>query len=512
MTNLRLREGFTLSQFIKERAIILEEVLKVEGLSKEFPGVLALENVSFNLYKGEVHALVGENGAGKSTLIKILTGALSPTKGKVIVFGKSYEKLDPILSQNLGIAAVYQEMVLANYLNVVDNVFLGIEPSNWGFDRKGEKIKKLRDLMKSLNYEMDSKAEVKNLSAAQQGMVAIMRSLVRNAKILIFDEPTASLSDREVKILFSVIRSLQKQSISIIYISHRLEEVFEISNRISVLKDGKLVGEKITSETNSNDLIKMMVGREIENQIYDLDRKIGEEIFRCENLVNDRIKSISFNLKSGEIVGVYGLIGSGRTEMARAIFGADKLWNGKLFINGKEIKLKSPIISKKHGLSYLPEDRRRQGLALQLGLKLNVNLASYEDRSNFGFVDLKKEKFVTLDLVKALEIKTPSISQKVSNLSGGTQQKVVVAKWLAAKSKIFIMDEPTVGIDVGAKNEIYKLINRLAKEGSAILFISSYMPELIAICDKILVMKDGKIAGEVNRQNFSEEEILKMAI
>jgi len=492
----------------------LEEVLKVENLSKEFPGVKALENVSFNLYEGEVHALVGENGAGKSTLIKILTGALSATKGKITLFGKSYEKLDPILTQQIGITAVYQEMVLANYLNVVDNVFLGIEPSKFGFDKKGEKIKKLRELMKSLNYDgvIDPKTEVRNLSAAQQGMVAIMRALVRNARILIFDEPTASLSDREVKILFSVIKNLQKHGISIIYISHRLEEVFDISDRISVLKDGKLVGEKITSETNSNDLIKMMVGREVEVNVYDKDRKVGEELFRCENLTNEKVKNVSFSLKSGEIVGLYGLIGSGRTELARAIFGADKLFTGKLFINGREVKLKSPVISKKNNLSYLPEDRRRQGLALQLGVKLNVNLASYNKRSNFGFVDLKKERFVTLDLVKALEIKTPSISQKVSNLSGGTQQKVVVAKWLAAKSRIFIMDEPTVGIDVGAKNEIYKIINRLAKEGSSVLFISSYMPELIAICDRIFVMKDGKFVAEVKRKDFSEENILKMAI
>ncbi|MCW1309420.1 MAG: sugar ABC transporter ATP-binding protein [Candidatus Nanoarchaeia archaeon] len=329
---------------------------------------------------------------------------------------------------------------------------------------------------------------------------------------MIFDEPTASLSAREVKILFSVIRNLQKHDISIIYISHRLEEVFEISNRISILKDGKLVGEKITSDTDPNELVRMMVGRDIDVNVYNADRNIGEEIFRCDNLLNERIKNVSFSIKSGEIVGIYGLIGSGRTEMARAIFGADKLFAGKLFINGKEIKLKSPIISKKYGLSYLPEDRRRGGLALQLDIKLNVNLASYEDRSYFGFVDLKKEKLVTFDLVKALEIKTPSISQKVSNLSGGTQQKVVVAKWLAAKSKIFIMDEPTVGIDVGAKNEIYKLINKLAEEGSAILFISSYMTELIAICDRIFVMRDGRIVGEVKRQDFSEEEILKMAI
>ncbi len=491
----------------------MEEVLRFENVSKEFPGVKALDNISFNLKKGEIHALVGENGAGKSTLIKILTGAYTPTTGKIHIWEKEYSKMDPILSQSLGIAAVYQELILANDISVADNVFLGIEPSKFGFIKKTEKKKRTVELLKSIGYEdLNVNSVVRNLSTAQQGIVAILRALVREARIIIFDEPTASLSSKEVEVLFNVINKLKKQGTSIIYISHRLEEIFKIADRVSVLKDGKLVGEKNIKSTNMDELIKMMVGRKVRTDVYDPQRKIGKEIFRCEGITNYRVESASFSIRSGEIVGLYGLIGSGRTELARAIFRADPLFSGKIYIEGKEIKIKSPISATKHRLSYLPEDRRLQGLGLQLSVKHNTNLASYKRISNFGFVNGKKERFITLDLVKALSIKTPSISQKVANLSGGNQQKVVISKWLAAHSKVFIMDEPTVGIDVGAKKEIYDLINKLAKEGGGILFISSYMPELIAICDRILVMRDGKIAGEVKRSEFSEEKILTLAI
>jgi ribose transport system ATP-binding protein len=491
----------------------MEEVLRLENVSKEFPGVKALDKISFNLNKGEIHALVGENGAGKSTLIKILTGAHAPTAGKIYVWGKEYDKMDPILSQKLGIAAVYQELVLANDISVADNVFLGIEPSKFGFIKNTEKKRRTKELLKSIGYEgLNVNSIVRSLSTAQQGIVAILRALVREAKIIIFDEPTASLSSKEVEVLFNVISKLKKQGTSIIYISHRLEEIFKIADRVTVLKDGKFVGEKNIKSTNMDELIRMMVGREVETNVYDSQREIGKEIFRCEGITNYKVKDVSFSVRSGEIVGLYGLIGSGRTELARAIFRADPIFSGKVYIEGKETKIKSPISAIKRRLSYLPEDRRLQGLGLQLSVKHNTNLASYKKISNFGFVNGKKEKFVTLDLVKALSIKTPSISQKVANLSGGNQQKVVVAKWLAARSKIFIMDEPTVGIDVGAKEEIYDLINKLAKEGGGILFISSYMPELIAICDRILVMRDGKIAGEVKRSEFSEEKILALAI
>jgi len=296
----------------------LEEVLRVEGISKEFPGVFALKNVFFNLYKGEVHALVGENGAGKSTLIKILTGALTPTKGKIVIFGKEYDKLDPILtllSQDIGIAAVYQELFLANYLNVVDNVLLGIEPSKLGFISMREKKEKVFELLKSIKYvDLRVDLKVKDLSVAQQGIVAILKVMSRNAKIIIFDEPTASLGSREVAVLFEVINKLRKSGVSIIYISHRLEEVFKIADRISVLKDGQLVGEAKIGEVDMNKLISLMVGREIDSNLYDSSRKIGSEIFRCEEIKNMKVKNISFSVHAGEIVGMYGLVGSGRTE------------------------------------------------------------------------------------------------------------------------------------------------------------------------------------------------------
>lgn len=491
----------------------MKEVLRVENISKEFPGVKALSNVSFNLLEKEVHALVGENGAGKSTLIKILTGAHSPTNGKITVWGKNYDRLDPILSQHLGITAVYQELALANHISVSNNVFLGIEPSKLGLVSDREKDKRTLELMEKIGYEdLNVHAIVNNLSAAQQGIVAILRVLVRNARIIIFDEPTASLSSKEVKVLFNVINTLREQGISMIYISHRLEEIFEIADRVTVLKDGKVTGERKIGGVSSSELISMMVGRSIQTNVYDSKRKMGEEVFRCENITNSMVKDVSIAIRSGEIVGLYGLVGSGRTEFARSIFGADPLFNGKVYINGKPVKIKSPAAAKKMRLSYLPEDRRRYGLGLNLSVKYNINMASYENTSKFGFVDGKKERFVTFDLVKALRIATPSISQKTSNLSGGNQQKVVIAKWLAAKSKIFIMDEPTVGIDVGAKEEIYDLINKLAEEGSGVLFISSYMPELMSMCDRIVVMNRGRIAGEVKRKDFSEEKILKLAI
>lgn len=494
----------------------MEEVLRTEGITKEFPGVTALKEVDFNLYKGEIHALVGENGAGKSTLIQILTGAMTPTKGKVVVFGREYKKLDPIQTStdpNLGIAAVYQELVLANYLSVVDNVFLGIEPSKLGFINEKEKKDMVLELLRSVGYSnLNLDLKVKDLSRAQQGIVAILKVMSRKARIVIFDEPTASLGSKEIEVLFKVIDRLKRSGVSIIYISHRLEEIFKIADRVSVLKDGALVGKSKVSEVNINQLISLMVGREIDSSIYDSSRKIGKEIFRCENINNMYVNDFFLSLHSGEIVGIYGLVGSGRTESLRAIFGADRIFSGNIFVKGKEVKINSPVFAKKYSLSYLPEDRRSLGLALQLSVMSNINLASYDYFSRFGFINLNEESVRSNRFVKLLDIKTPSVSQIVSKLSGGNQQKVVIAKWLAAKSDIFFMDEPTVGIDVGSKNEIYNLINDLAKRGKGIVFVSSYMPELMSICDKIVVIKDKKVVGQIERKGFSEERILKMAI
>jgi len=492
----------------------MDLAVEMRRITKTFPGVVALDKVDFLLNKGEVKALVGENGAGKSTLIKILTGAYLPDSGEIFVFGQKIHKMTPALSEKLGISAVYQNLLLANHMTVAENILLGIEPARLGVLSKRTMMKRAREILERIGYAdvIDLNQKVGDLSAAQQGMVAIARALSRNAKVMIFDEPTAVLAEKEVKELFRVIKQLKEEGISLIYISHRLEEIFELCDNVLVLKDGKVVGERKISETDENELIRMMVGREINKEIYDPNRKIGEELLRVENMKNYKLKGCSFSIKSGEIVGIYGLVGSGRTELARALFGADPVEEGRIYLYGKEVRIKTPRRAIKIGLGFLPEDRRREGLALKLSVKHNVNLPIYPKIGKIGFINLLKEKKNAERFVEVLSIKTPSINQIVANLSGGNQQKVVVAKWLASKSKVFIMDEPTNGIDVGAKQEIYQLMNNLAREGAGVIFISSYMPELMGICDRILVMKDGMIVADVPRDEFSEEKILSLAI
>lgn len=491
-----------------------ENAIAMVGINKSFPGVQALKDVDFYLKPGEAKALVGENGAGKSTLIKILTGAYSQDSGEIFVFGKKIEKMTPIISEQLGISAVYQNLVLANHLTVAENILLGNEPSKWGFVSKKTMFKEAEKVLDKIGYAdvISPDQKLSELTAAQQGMVAIARALSRNARIMIFDEPTAVLAAREVKELFRVIKQLKENGISIIYISHRLEEIFELCDTALVLKDGKVVGEREVSETNIDELISMMVGREIKKDLYNPNKNIGKEVLRIENLSNFKLKNCSLTVREGEIVGLYGLVGSGRTELSRAIFGADPIDSGKIFVEGKEVKIKSPSGAIKLGLGLIPEDRRQHGLALKLNVKHNINLPVYEKIGKMGFISLSKEIENARNFVKILSIKTPSLKQIVSNLSGGNQQKVVVAKWLASKSKVFIMDEPTNGIDVGAKEEIYELMNNLAMEGAGVLFISSYMPELMSICDRIVIMREGKVVGEIPHEEFSEEKILSMAI
>lgn len=492
----------------------METVLEMKNITKAFPGVLALDNVNLRLEKGEVKALVGENGAGKSTLIKILTGAYIPDNGEIRVFGQTFHKMTPILSERLGISAVYQNLILAGHLTVLENVLMGIEPSFAGFLRKREMEKRVEEILERIGYRgvIRPYQRVRDLSAAQQGMVAIARALSRNARIFIFDEPTAVLAEKEVKELFRVIRQLKDEGMSVIYISHRLEEIFELCDNVLVLKDGRVVGEKSVKETTEDELIRMMVGREVRKDLYDPNRKIGNVILKVEELRNEKLNGCSFEAREGEIVGIYGLVGSGRTELARALFGADPIMSGKIYLNGVEVKIKNPRRAIKMGLGLIPEDRREQGLALKLSVKVNVNLPIYRKIGRLGFIKLSEEKKTAEHYVKVLSIKTPHINQIVANLSGGNQQKVVLAKWLASQSRIFIMDEPTNGIDVGAKQEIYDLINKLAREGAGVVFISSYMPELMAVCDRILVMRDGRIVANLNREEFDEEKILSFAI
>lgn len=488
--------------------------ISMTKINKSFPGVQALKDVDFYLKPGEAKALVGENGAGKSTLIKILTGAYSQDSGEIFIFGQKIEKMTPIISEQLGISAVYQNLVLANHLTVAENILLGNEPSRLGFINKRIMYREAERVLEKIGYAdvISPDQKLSELTAAQQGMVAIARALSREAKVIIFDEPTAVLAAREVAELFRVIKQLKENGISIIYISHRLEEIFEFCDNALVLKDGNVVGERKIAETNIDELIAMMVGREIKKNFYNPNKKIGKEVLRIENLSNFKLKNCSLSLREGEIVGIYGLVGSGRTELSRAIFGADPIDSGKIFVEGKEVKIKRPTSAIRLGLGLIPEDRRQQGLALKLNVKHNINLPIYDKIGKMGFINLSKETKNAKNFVKVLSIKTPSINQVVANLSGGNQQKVVVAKWLASKSKVFIMDEPTNGIDVGAKEEIYQLMNDLANEGAGVLFISSYMPELMSICDRIVIMREGRIVGEIPREEFKEEKILAMAI
>ncbi len=486
----------------------------MKNISKEFPGVKALQDVTFAIKAGEVMALVGENGAGKSTLIKILTGAYALEKGKIFINGQQIEKMTPVISDQLGIAAVYQNLVLANHLTVAENVMMGYMPTTFGFVSKRKLAEETQKILEQIGYAeaINPLEKVGNLSASQQGMVAIVRALSRNAKIIIFDEPTAVLAAREVEELFRVIRWLREQNISIIYISHRMEEIFKLCDSVTVMKDGQYAGQKKVADTNEDDLISMMVGRGVTQDHYDDTRAIGEEMLRVKNVSNQHVTSCSLQIRQGEIVGLYGLVGSGRTELSRALFGADPIHTGEIHIKGSLMHNPTPRKSIDHHIGLLPEDRRRQGLAQSLSVKHNINMPIYPRIGKMGIINTSKEKETCDHFIQALDIKTPSSDQVVRNLSGGNQQKVVVGKWLAAKSKVFIMDEPTNGIDVGAKEEIYTLINTLAKEGSAILMISSYMTELMGICDRILIMRNGSIVAKVAREDFNEEKILALAI
>ena len=489
-------------------------LVEMSSICKTYPGVDALQDVSFRVRKGEIRALMGENGAGKSTLVRMLTGAEPITSGRITVDGHAIEKMSPAVSERLGIACVYQNLVLAEHLTVAENIRLGHIPSCWGFVGIRALRRQTEEVLDEIGYRgtLDPDVRVGALSASQQGMVAIARAVARKARIVIFDEPTAVLADREVDELFRVIRELKKRRLAVIYISHRMEEIFDLCDTITVLKDGRNAGEARASDVDEHRIIAMMVGRELAGSHYDGTRKTGGELLRAEGLSNARIRDCSFSLRGGEIVGVYGLVGAGRTELSRALFGRTPVKSGRMFVGGKRERFRGARQAIDKGLSLIPEDRRRHGLALQLSVEHNLNLVVYRKQQVLGFIRRKRERETGNRFVNQLAIRTPGPRQLVKNLSGGNQQKVVVGKWLANNSRVFIMDEPTNGIDVGAKEEIYGLMNRLARDGAGILFISSYMPELMDICDRILVMKRGRMVGDVERKDFDEQALLRLAI
>ena len=490
--------------------------LHLVGISKSFPGVKALNNVHLNVRKGEVHGLVGENGAGKSTLMKILSGAYVKDEGEIYWQGKKVEINKPKDAEELGIAIIYQEFNLVPQLSISENIWLGREPLvnkalqliDWT-----EMHKRTRTLLAELNLDFDPKRPVAGLGIASQQMVEIAKALSLNAKLLIMDEPTSALSKNEIDQLFSVIQALKDKGVSIIYISHHLEEVFEICDRGTVLRDGNYVATIDPKQTSKDELIQLMVGRTLDQQYPKVKAKRGEEVLRVENL-NRRgvLKDINFSAYAGEVLGISGLVGSGRTELVKAIFGADPVDSGKIFIYGKEVQISSPQSAIEAGMGLLPEDRKYEGLVLKLSVKQNVSMASLGKLLKRGMLQLNIEKSKVLDFIDKLRILTPSIEKEVQNLSGGNQQKVVLAKWLASQSRILIFDEPTRGIDVGAKVEVYNLMNELVKNGVAVIMVSSEMPEILGMSDRIMVIHQGQLACVINCEEATQEKILSAAM
>ncbi|MGI5858832.1 MAG: sugar ABC transporter ATP-binding protein [Tepidanaerobacteraceae bacterium] len=491
----------------------MDYVLELENVSKEFPGVKALSNVSLSIKKGEVHALVGGNGAGKSTLMKILSGAYKKDSGKILFEGKEVKIDSPRAAENLGISIIYQELNLIQRLSVAENIFLGRQQRKKGIIQWKAMFQDAERLFEKIGIHIDVREKVGHLSVAQQQMVEIAKAISHNAKVVIMDEPTSSLTTQETEILFTIIKRLKSQGSSVIFITHRIDEIFTISDRLSVLRDGCYIGTKEITETSKQELVSMIIGRELKQQYPPRDVKIGEECLRVEGISDGRkVKDVSFVVRKGEVVGFAGLVGSGRTETMRLIFGADKKKTGKVYLHGKEISIKSPKDCIRAKIGFVTEDRKGEGLLLSLSCKFNMTLVAKEKIKKNGLLNMKIENQYAREYVDSMRIVTPSINQKVVLLSGGNQQKVVVAKWLFSDSEVIIMDEPTRGIDVGAKREIYEIINRLAAEGKAIIVVSSEMEEIMGISDRILVMREGNLIGEVMKSDFSQQKISEYAI
>ena len=492
-----------------------EPLLRVEGVSKSFPGVTALHQVDFDLRAGEVHVLIGENGAGKSTLIKLLSGVYPKDGGRFLLDGQDVSIASVRAAQDLGVATIYQEMNLIPELTVAQNILLGREPRRVGgllVDTEAAR-RRSATLLASLGQHLDPDAQVKTLSVPQQQMVEVAKALSMEARIVIFDEPTGTLAEKETAALFATIRLLKQQGMGIIYISHRLEEIREIGDRVTVLRDGHLIGTRAVAEVTVDDLIQMMVGRELKDQFPRHRRPPGEVALEIRNLsLQGALHDVSLTVHRGEIVGLSGLVGSGRTALARVIFGIDRPDSGEIRVFGKPVRMDSPLTATKLGLAFLTEDRKALGLFQIRPVSDNIILAAIQRLFPRFWIDAGRERAVAQEFVTRLRIQTPSLSQLVQNLSGGNQQKVVLAKWLATHAKLFILDEPTRGIDVGAKLEIHRLMDELVAQGTPIVMISSEMPEILGMSDRIYVMRDGRIGGEFTHHEASQERILKCAV
>lgn len=488
-------------------------LLRMKGICKSFPGVKALQDVSLEVKTGEVHALLGENGAGKSTLLKILSGAYERDSGVIEIDGRVIDEMSPKVAQELGISIIYQEFSNLRHLSIGENIFLGRLPrKKSGLVDWGDCYEQSAQLLKRVGLPIDPRTPVSALKVAQQQMVEIAKAISREAKIIIMDEPSAPLTQIEIDSLFEVIRNLKAQGVGIVYVSHRLVEIKQICDRLTCLRDGCYVGQGDVRDLSVDDMIRMMVGRDLSNMYPRSGAEIGEVILEVHSLCTQGfLQDITFKSRKGEILGLAGLVGSGRTELARAVFGADPIESGEIVWEGEPLRIYSPAQAIKRQIGLVPEDRKGQGLVLMMNVKDNITLANLNSFTKAGKLSLYQEEKTAEDYVDKLGISTPGIFAEASNLSGGNQQKVVLSKWLCANCKLLIVDEPTRGIDVGAKVEIYELLGSLVRGGMAVIMISSEMPELIGVCDRILVMHEGGIAGELTRDEFSEENIMRLA-
>jgi inositol transport system ATP-binding protein len=488
-------------------------ILEVHNISKSFTGVKVLDDITFTLVDGEVHALLGENGAGKSTFMKILMGLIQPDDGKVFLEGNEIKHSNVHDMMKRGISMIHQEILMVSELTVAQNIFLGKETHRFSWLNESDIYQKSQQLLKTLNVEIDASTKMKYLSIADRQMVEIAKAISNNAKVIIMDEPTSALSDREVSTLFDIIKDLKNKGVSIIYISHKMDEIYKISDRITVLRDGKYITTKNTHEFPQNELISMMVGREITNLFPEIETVRGDIILTVKNLAKKgKFEGINFEVCAGEVLGIAGLVGAGRTEIALSIAGLDTFDEGTVLINGKETKIKSPKDAMKYGIGYVSEDRKTLGFIPHLSVKNNITLSSTPMFSNGWFMSDSKEESLALQMNNDLKIRASSIQQKVLNLSGGNQQKVVIGKVLLSNPKIIILDEPTRGIDVGAKFEIYKLINELKAKGLAVIIISSELPEILGMSDRILVLSKGKQTAILSKSEATQEKIMHYAV
>ena len=490
----------------------MDYIVELKNITKTYPGVVALNDGSLGFKPGEVHAICGENGAGKSTLIKVMAGAATPEEGEIFVNGEKITAMDPGLSRQLGIEVIYQELILAPHVSVAENIYMGTRFGksivvDW--NTMNEKAQSILDSMDITAFKATDIVE--NLKTANRQLVAIAKAISMNVKFLIMDEPTAPLGEHEVQVLLRIVKELKKKGVTIVYVSHRLDEVFEISDRVSVFRNGQWIKTMNTCDTDKNELIKLMVGRDIGSTYPERNSKIGDVVLEAKNIVAEGVKNVSFSVRAGEVLGIGGLVGSGRSELVNTIFGAQKMQSGEIFIKGKKVDINSPSKAIENGIGLIPEDRKLHGLMLEKDVGFNLSICILETISKYCVVDFKTEEQKQREIIERLRIKLPHAGVLAKTLSGGNQQKVVLAKWLLAEADVLIFDEPTRGVDVGAKQEIYQLINELTDKGMAVIMVSSDMEELMGVPDRIIVLHEGECTGGLDKKDFSQVEILKLA-